>query len=292
MSRCIWLAAFVLVLACAGHAQEAGRIPAESPPYADVRPDRGNEGTTAEDPIPLPVIVRESPEQAARAGEREKRSDEREEANLQTQIRSATAAERSAIAAEQTQYANIMLSLFSILLALGALIYSVRSEKRSQRIAKAQVCAYLGVEKIEFLWQDGGAPHQIEKIRVTWRNSGQSPARDINIIALVRAAPAVPDNGLIEEWKTVVDELPLSTGSVSAGERVHVFVPQDGSVCVDAQHVAEWINGTGSILVYSCVKYRDVFEDVRKSETCNEAVYFSGENITKFKLYDYHNTED
>lgn len=185
--RC-WIAAIALGLVSTAHAQ----VPQEHRAVA------GKEESAISR-----VIIVETPSQAESAAEREKTSNEHDAADLDAQVRSANAAERSATTAEWQVIPTMIISIVGTVVALIAVVFTVVSNRRSERIARAQTRAYLsfdGAWLIENLSQFG----------CKFNNYGTTPAE--KVVISIKVAVGVADQKRPDAltWSDPIELAPIS----------------------------------------------------------------------------------
>lgn len=221
MLKRYWVIFAAFGINLSAHAQDSEWTPQERSPIEENQPTEVEGGVGHG--WQFPVIIVENPEQAAHAQERERYSDEHEAADLDAQVRSANAAERSAATAERQEipaWMQIWLAIASTVIAVIALAFSIISSVRSERLGQAQVRAYLSIENVLLRRSEG-----VRQLSVgfTVRNSGQSPARSVEVFVIFRliggmlqsdgsVAPAVT---FLRETKFDLNEIPANNARVN-----------------------------------------------------------------------------
>ena len=143
-------------------------------PKADCRASNGERSA-------LPVVIVETPEQAAGASERERKSDEHEAADLQAQRDAAAGAQRAAATAERQEYPTLILASAGAFIAAAAFVYTILSNQRANKTAQDQVRAYISVSAVTMTERPSATPN----LFVHCDNTGQTPATFVAVAAKV-----------------------------------------------------------------------------------------------------------
>jgi hypothetical protein len=251
-----------------------------------IAPGRGSEQSVQKSnhaPSPVPVVVLETPEQAAAARHRLVRSDEHERRNLGAQMRAAAAAEGQVIAA----WAGALLSFAGTIL----LIFTLRETQKSTGAARdaadyaketlhadrAWLCHY-GFSYGAF---SGHLDDEVVQngfvFSASFQNFGTTPAlgvacyRDIKIVD--RAVEDMPD--FDEPDSMQQSGVVAPTTSVAA---------QPGFL--NDEETARFRNRETKIFLYCRVTYYDIYkkDTLRQTELCVSMVHNGGSMVSEGQL--------
>jgi hypothetical protein len=211
------------------------------------------------------------------------------EADLCQQWRTAEAAEKEAAASERTlgltrllmllgALATLLLLLAFIPLTMGALASRRASRAGTPAYAaptdrEDELRAYVDVDKIEFI--ETPESEGIVKVKITFRNSGQTPAFKVKSAAQVGIRD-VSDEDLLSV-------MPLPNRAQNAArprlgrDATDVTIVECDSTASLADRV---MNGDATILVWGFAEYEDVFDRRRKTAfqyLCNAGTLESGQ---------------
>ena len=241
-----WVAIFALGLALPAHSQEGVSI--EGPAVEEGQPAQAGDGVSYSPPTPFPVVIVETPEQAAHAQESEQNAADHEAADLAAQRKAADAADRAAATAERQEipaWVQIWLAIVSTIIALIALGFSIWSGYRSDKTARAQLRAYVLLEGIDLAEDEDG----VTVFTANVRNSGQTPALELQY----RLSVFTPE----PDGDAVIDKtLPYATTDIGAGAihplrlRWAAFAGENQTAVLIGKTDA-WFQGV--------VRYKDVF---------------------------------
>jgi len=167
----------------------AERVPNPGP---SVKKHGSCEACTSKKPTndsPLPVRIIESPDDTARAQEREAKSDKHDAEDLKAQQDAANAAQRAAASAEREEVpaiVQIILASFGTVIALIALITSIWTTIRADRTSRAELRAYVSGEPNFIVAFDAT---NFSGGRFAIKNVGQTPALKVRSRATVEIFP-------------------------------------------------------------------------------------------------------
>lgn len=179
-------------------------------------------------------------------------------------------------------------TILAVVLSFFATYFLYASLRETRRIGMAQIRAYLADDETRFTWAKIG-PIQVENIEISWRNTGQSPAKHCGVSALIFGIAWEEMGNPIPEATKVHQDQELGSLSIAAGRNYLC-----GGAGLNPEETRDWLQGDNAIVVYSTVKYRDVFGRIHQAETCQQAVHIENPdgNIIRFKVYPYHNSAD
>jgi hypothetical protein len=235
--------------------------PSASPsPQVDEQPiGKADDHQAPDEPLALPIRIIQSEEEAAH--ERERNAHE-----LDAQVRSANAAERSAASAEWQEIPTLFQAIFAfigtlgLIAALGLTYCANKSALRAaeaaesavavtQDTAKKQLRAYMLPSTVDFIDDHEDNLH----IRVTFKNTGQTPAR--NCRSMVYAAIASPT----ETNFRFPDNTSKRSGDAGAGQTISGnFREVEGNSFVEEG--ANIMAKKRVLYVYGSLNYEDIFQ--------------------------------
>jgi hypothetical protein len=211
------------------------------------------------------------------------------QADLCQQWRAAQAAEATAAATEHTARSARLLTLLGmvatllLLLMFVPLLMAVRAARKAARgpepapaadeTREEELRAYVDVDKLEFI--ETPESEGIVKVKVTFRNTGQTPAFKTKSITQVGIRDVADED--------LVPEMPLpDRAKDSARPRLgHDATAVDIVECDSTPSLADRvINGDASIVVWGFAEYMDVFDRRRRTAfqyLCNADTLDSGE---------------
>lgn len=183
--------------------------------------------------------------------------------------------------------ATVLVTIVGIYYVRETLDATRATVTETSRIGEAQVRAYLSVKSVEFDWEDvGDGTKKMTCITAKWENTGQSPARHVEVSVQGRKTP-VDCEKPIEALSSILENLELSTASVAAGS--HVSAERD----VEDDFSSDWIAGKIGLVVHAAATFVDVFGRRHWVEECStaRAVIVDGKANLRFNLYPHHNRE-
>lgn len=160
----------------------------------------------------------------------------------------------------------------------------------TREIGQKQVRAYLSIERVDFTWNGTGSESNISNIIFVWKNFGNSPAFDANILTNVELVTNEKFGDAIDEFVTDIEDADFGHFEISPGGSVY----HEG-IEIGVDETQRWIGGEISLVSQSIAIYKDVFGNRRHTEITQSAHHFPAEGkgntgYVRFKNYAHHNS--
>ncbi|QPC87982.1 hypothetical protein GA830_15395 [Mesorhizobium sp. NBSH29] len=244
----------LIVFSFSGSAQEGQGVSKERPADEDTKPAEPGNADPKPKNLSAPVLAIDTPVQPSPAANGEPASDQSEKPDLEGSVRITDAAKRSPTATEWQKDPTIILSIIVAIISVSALVYTVLSSKRAERIAKSQTRAYLGIEFAKVTMVPGKPTH----FSVNVKNSGNSPATITKLLFAAMFVQGKYSDDLRNQ------AMPRKAGVIPPNSSITL---QAANTYVDFQGIqAKIVTGEFSAYVFMHVEYRDVFGAVQALE--------------------------
>lgn len=249
--------------------------------------------TPAEFSVPVRITVSEEEKKSQARLLEEAREHNKSE--LDAQWKSAYAAESSAYYSFISSVISGIVVVTSILASAFTIYQANRSTEIARSIGQAQVRAYISVKSIQLHWKETPNGMQIGNVRVTLKNYGTSPARNMRALATYVIIPLNKSGDRIDQFDQLRINEKNASLSLLPGDVVHIgHDAHDSGRWAGIKDTTGFAQGKNAILVFCLVEYYDVFGVRHETRYCNEALYTSineTEHKIIYRTYEHHNSD-